>query len=94
MANVRDTAPEVSQNMSASRPTPTVETVAAQYAAEIVESAIEPVLRVYEERRQLPPDVDRPLLGKAKNLLGILNSEQKRLLRDAFAAELRRRQGQ
>ncbi len=69
-----------------------VEAVAAQYASEIPDADIEPIIRVYEQSRQLSPDIDRPLLGKAKTQLGILPPDQKRLLRESFVSALRQRQ--
>jgi hypothetical protein len=68
-----------------------LETVAKQYAAEIQESHIDPIILNFDECRQLPPDIDRPLLGKAKTQIGMLDPAEKRQLRDAFVSALRER---
>ncbi|HEY0548495.1 MAG TPA: NYN domain-containing protein [Verrucomicrobiae bacterium] len=47
------------------------------------------VIASYESTHQLPPQIDRPLLGIAKKEFGILNSEQKEELRKAFMKALK-----
>ncbi|MBK9139815.1 MAG: NYN domain-containing protein [Verrucomicrobia bacterium] len=94
VTNLQDGASALRPDASVSLGTPSIDTVAAKYAEEVPESAMDAILRFYESSRQLPADIDRPLLGRAKNQLGMLKSEEKRLLRDSFALALRRRQGQ
>lgn len=73
------------------QPLVSVEQVAKLASSEVDPAHIEAVLQNYDGSKQLPPELDRPLLGKARVHLGILNPDQKRLLREAFISELRSR---
>lgn len=53
-------------------------------------SAVDGLIANYESSHQLPPMVDRPLLGLAKKQFGLLNPDQREQLRAAFVAALRK----
>jgi hypothetical protein len=53
-------------------------------------AAIDGLIANYDSNRQLPPSVDRPLLGLAKKQFGLLSSDQKEKLRTAFVDALRK----
>jgi uncharacterized LabA/DUF88 family protein len=64
----------------------------AQEATKVIPiepATIDALVANYEASHQLPPLVDRPLLGLAKTKLGLLTSEQRTQLRAAFVAALR-----
>ncbi|MBI4660207.1 MAG: NYN domain-containing protein [Verrucomicrobia bacterium] len=69
-----------------------VEAVADAAAKEIrIEPAVvDSLIANYDANHQLPPVVDRPLLGLAKKQLGLLNPDQREKLRAAFVATLRK----
>lgn len=69
-----------------------IEQVALEAAGKLSGSDIEGVLRLYDERRRLPAEIDRPLLGSAKKQFGLLSPDQRRQLREAFVSALKQRQ--
>ncbi len=66
--------------------------LAEQAAKEIrIEAAaVDSLIANYESNRQLPPLVDRPLLGLAKKQFGILTPDQREKLRAEFVDALRK----
>lgn len=69
----------------------TLAEIAKQASAEVEPTLIEAILKNYESTGQIPADTDRPLLGKAKRLFGILNPAQKNQIRQDFVAALKLR---
>jgi hypothetical protein len=66
--------------------------VAAELARNVLSGDIEVVLRYYEQHRELPSEIDRPLLGTAKKTLrALLNLEEKTFLRVQYVEALRQR---
>lgn len=66
--------------------------VAAELASNVLSGDIEVVLRYYEQHRELPSEIDRPLLGTAKKAVrGLLNPEEKTFLRTQYIDALRQR---
>ncbi len=53
-------------------------------------AAVDSLIANYESNRQLPPLVDRPLLGLAKKQFGILSRDELEKLRAAFIEALRK----
>ncbi len=51
---------------------------------------VDSLIANYESNRQLPPLVDRPLLGLAKKQFGLLSPDQREKLRAAFIEALRK----
>lgn len=66
----------------------TLSEIAAQYAQEIESQLIVGLLENYNSSKRIPPDVDRPLLGRAKTGFGILTQDQKSEIRKEFVAAL------
>jgi len=69
----------------------TLAEIAKRASAEVEPALIEAILKNYESTKQIPADTDRPLLGKAKRLFGILNPSQKNQIRQDFVAALKLR---
>lgn len=65
--------------------------VAKEYALEIDVNLIEGLVANFTSLKQIPAEIDRPLLGKAGNKLGLLNPEQKRQIRLEFISALKAR---
>jgi len=66
--------------------------VAAELARNVLTGDIEVVLRYYEQHRELPSEIDRPLLGTAKKTVrALLNPEEKIFLRTQYVDALRQR---
>jgi uncharacterized LabA/DUF88 family protein len=60
-------------------------------ANEIDANVIEGLVKNFESAGRLPPDVDRPLIGRAKKSFGLLDPKQLMELRQSFVAALKRR---
>ncbi len=68
-------------------------TVVAEQAAKDIRievAAVDSLIANYEANHQLPPLVDRPLLGLAKKQFGLLSPDQREKLRAAFVEALRK----
>ncbi len=66
--------------------------IAAELAGNVLSGDIEVVLRYYEQHRELPSEIDRPLLGTAKKTIrALLNPEEKAFLRAQYVDALRQR---
>ncbi|MGO8678735.1 MAG: NYN domain-containing protein [Limisphaerales bacterium] len=69
----------------------TLDDLAMEAANEVDTNLIEGVIKNYDSTGQLPPLIDRPLLGRAGSSLGRLDPTQLRDLRKSFVAAMRRR---
>jgi uncharacterized LabA/DUF88 family protein len=65
--------------------------IAKEFAVKIEFELIAGLVGNYESVKRIPPEIDRPLLGRSKTLLGILTTEQKTEVRALFIAALRAR---
>jgi uncharacterized LabA/DUF88 family protein len=69
----------------------TLTDVAKKVAAEIDAGVIEGLLTGYESTKQIPSEIDRPLLGAARRQYGTMAPDQKNQLRQDFMAALKAR---
>jgi uncharacterized LabA/DUF88 family protein len=65
--------------------------IAKEFAKNIETQFIPGLVGNYESIKRIPPEIDRPLLGRSKTLFGILTTEQKSQLRALFIAALKER---
>jgi uncharacterized LabA/DUF88 family protein len=78
-------------SQSSGKATPLTELAeAAAKDIRVEPSAIEGLIANYESSGQLPPTIDRPLLGMAKKQFGLLAPELREQLRAEFVAALRK----
>jgi len=84
--------PTTDASVPVSTPAPSLSALAEQAAKEIrIEpAAVDSLIANYGSNHQLPPLVDRPLLGLAKRQFGILSPDQREKLRAAFVEALRK----
>jgi hypothetical protein len=76
----------------ASPPPPaTLKELAKQAAAEIDAALLDALARNFEATGQLPPAVDRPLIGRAGKSFGRLGQDQLRDLRKDFVEAMKQR---
>jgi uncharacterized LabA/DUF88 family protein len=76
----------------ASPPAPkTLKDLATQAAAEIDAALLDGLIKNFDATGQLPPDVDRPLLGRARQTFGRMGQDQLRDLRKAFIEAMKHR---
>jgi hypothetical protein len=68
--------------------------LAVQAAGEVEKSVIDGILANYASTRQVPPQLDRKLLGTAKRCFGLLTPVQLRALREDYIAALNARSSQ
>ena len=69
----------------------TLSDLAKQAAAEVDPSLLDSLVKNYASGGQLPPTVDRPLIGRAGKSFGRLDPKQLKELRNAFVAAMRLR---
>jgi uncharacterized LabA/DUF88 family protein len=69
----------------------TLDTLAKVAANEIDANVLDGLVKNFESAGRLPPDVDRPLIGRAKKSFGLLDPKQLMELRQAFVAAMKRR---
>lgn len=69
----------------------TLEQIAKEFADAIEPQFIPGLIGNYESVKRIPPEIDRPLLGRAKNLVGIMTPDQKAEIRTLFIAALKGR---
>lgn len=70
----------------------TLSSVAKEYALEIDVNLIEGLITNFGSLNQIPPEIDRPLLGKAGKRIGaLLEPDKKRQLRSDFISALKAR---
>jgi len=75
----------------AALPAAEIDSVAAEVARDVASDTVDALLATYRSSRQIPSDIDRPLLGKARVRFGrLLRPEEKRRLREALVAVLER----
>ena len=79
-----DAAPPVPSNLS---------DFAKQAANEIQQDSIDGILASFQVSKVVPPEVDRPLLGRARRFFGNLGRDELRLLRSDFITALKARSG-
>jgi hypothetical protein len=79
-----------SKNANAAN-SPSLQQLAKEYALEIDVNIIEGLITNFVSIKQIPPEIDRPLLGKAGRVLGTLEIEQKREIRVEFISALKAR---
>jgi len=71
---------------------PTLVGIAKEYALEIDINLVEGLVANYASTKQIPPEIDRPLLGRAGRKLGLmLNVDEKRQIRFEFISALKSR---
>jgi uncharacterized LabA/DUF88 family protein len=72
------------------KPTPAaaITDIAKQFAGDIDPQLIEGLLGNYNSSKQIPAEIDRPLLGRSKRLLGFLTQDQKCQVREMFIKAL------
>jgi uncharacterized LabA/DUF88 family protein len=68
-----------------------LDNLAKEAANEMDQNVIEGLIKNFESAERLPPDVDRPLIGRAKRSFGMLDPKQLAELRQAFVAALKLR---
>jgi hypothetical protein len=69
----------------------TLDVLAEEAATQIDANVIEALVKSFESAGRLPPDVDRPLIGRAGKTFGRLDPKQLTELRMAFVAAMKRR---
>jgi len=69
----------------------TLSAIAKEFSDKIEPQLIAGLVGNYESIKRIPPEIDRPLLGRSKTLLGTLTSEQKSQIRTLFIAALKTR---
>jgi hypothetical protein len=69
----------------------TLSEIAEEFADNVEPQFIAGLVGNYESIKRIPPEIDRPLLGRSKTILGILSSEQKSEIRALFIASLKER---
>ncbi len=65
--------------------------IARQYASEIDQQHVGGLVGNYQASKQIPPDIDRPLLGRAKTQLGTMSQDEKSKIREHFVNALKER---
>jgi hypothetical protein len=68
---------------------PSLETIAKESAADVKLETIAGIIAFYEASKRLPPDLDRPLLGKVRVKMGMLSRQEINHLRDSFVSSLK-----
>ena len=76
------TAPDVGETLLA---------IAKEFSDGIELQLIVGLIGNYESIKRIPPEIDRPLLGRSKTLLGTLTTEQKSQIRTLFISALKTR---
>lgn len=69
----------------------TLSEIAREFSDKIEPQFIAGLVGNYESIKRIPPEIDRPLLGRSKTLLGVLTSDQKSEIRTLFIAALKER---
>jgi hypothetical protein len=72
-------------------PSELLDTLAKEAANEIDANLLDGLVKNFESARRLPPDIDRPLVGRAGKTLGRLDPKQLTELRNLFVAAMKRR---
>jgi len=72
-------------------PNAVLSALAKEAAADVEDQLIQGLLVNFASTKQIPPEIDRLILGKAKRLLGLLTADQKTQVRQAFIAFLKER---
>jgi hypothetical protein len=69
----------------------TLDDLAREAAYEVDENVLDGLVRNFESTGRLPPDVDRPLIGRAKKSFGLLDPKRLMELRQSFVGAMKRR---
>jgi hypothetical protein len=83
-------SPQLAVNPAPASP-PTMAELAKEAAGEVDANLLDGLIKNYDSTGQLPPQVDRPLLGRANKTFGRLDAMKLKDLRRSFVAAMRQR---